>query len=112
METTAENAVDPSTYLFEMVRLASAEAAFAIANRLEGTGLDIHAHEKLTLALLVQDAVKKCLKLKAQEAGLMEPDEPTSQSPSSGRAPFTNWLEQNGFKVDGKIVSPRDEVAA
>ena len=105
MKTTAENAVDPSTHLFETVRLAAAEAAVVIANKLEGAGLDIHAHERLVLALCVQDAVKSCLKLKAQEAGLMEP-------PANGRAPFTNWLEQNGFKVNGKIVSPSDEVAA
>ena len=25
---------------------------------------------------------------------------------------FTNWLEQNGFKVDGKIVTPRDSAQA
>lgn len=28
------------------------------------------------------------------------------------KSDFANWLEQNGFKVDGKIVSPSDEAPA
>ena len=39
-------------------------------------------------------------------------EQPTSQPHDNDRAPFSNWLEQNGFKVDGKIVTPRDEAQA